>query len=356
MATISQIRGMFLEEALLVLLRASGYGTVDRAGEDPTLRDGPSGLEVRGRGGVHQIDSIADYRVHIAFTNPQRLLVEAKCFSDSYPVGIQIVRNAVGVVKDASEYWVPAQNGAPARGRYHYQYALFSASDFTEPAERYAFAHDIYLIPLARSSFIRPLIQAIRNISHQDFDAPAWNAINIGPTELRRLLRRSIRQGTEFVVPGEQLIRFSDHFVEFIDLCRRIGGALLATLAGRFPIFLVPEPRLALRDLPALQSVRIYWDDSGWYLRDTRGMPLFSFDLPPSLFDLYAENGVLTNTAALSLKANVLNEFHAIFEADEAIRVVTFRLDYDWLSRITDRLRRIPRRPERQGTEPSDLP
>ncbi len=47
MATISQIRGMLLEEAVLQLLRTAGYVVVEKANADPTLNDGRSGLEVQ---------------------------------------------------------------------------------------------------------------------------------------------------------------------------------------------------------------------------------------------------------------------------------------------------------------------
>ena len=159
MPTVAQIHGMLLEEALLHLLRFSGYKPVTSHGADPTLRQGTAGLEVMGRGEHHQIDAIADFTIPQPFVNPARLLIEAK-FKDS-AVGIEIVRNAVGVLKDVSEYWVtpaPAGRGRAAarprqQPRYHYQYALLASSGFTENAQRYAVAHDVYLIPFERTGF-----------------------------------------------------------------------------------------------------------------------------------------------------------------------------------------------------------
>ena len=166
MAKITHIRGMLLEEAILHLLRGTGYSTVESVGTDPTLKLGPAGLEVIGRGSSHQIDAIADFLIAQPFSNPQRLLVEAKCYSPGNPVDLPIARNAVGVLKDVSEFWVTAGAGTPVpKKRYHYQYALFSASTYTERAERYAFAHDIYLIPLAGSAFFRPVIDSIPAVS-----------------------------------------------------------------------------------------------------------------------------------------------------------------------------------------------
>ena len=168
MATIGQIRGMLLEEAVLQLLRTAGYVPVERAGVDPTLHDGPSGLEVCGRGGNHQADAVADFCIDLPFAHPQRLVVEAKCFSPQYRVGLPIARNAVGVVKDISEFWIPPakRSGIVRASRYHYQYAMFSASGFTPDAESYAFAQDIYLIPLERSRYVEHVIKAIRSLDH----------------------------------------------------------------------------------------------------------------------------------------------------------------------------------------------
>ncbi len=192
MATMAQIRGMLLEEALLYLLRVSGYRTVDNemvsSGEDPTLRVGHSGIEVIGRGGVHQIDAIADFTIAQPFSHPQRLLVEAKCYKDKDTIGIEVTRNALGVLKDVGEYWVSSA-GIPAKNRYHYQYALFASSGYALPTQQYAYAQDIYLIPLANSRFIRPVITKIMSITPLHFGQPAANSIQVNMTTLRKSVR-----------------------------------------------------------------------------------------------------------------------------------------------------------------------
>src|SRR5579872_1056617 len=151
-----QIRGMLLEEAVLHLLQRSGYRTVDACGIDPTLCNVGAGLAVRGRGSEHQIDAIADFVVHQPFSNPQRLLVESKCYGSNYKVGIEVVRNAIGVLKDVAEFWVVGRGPVVGRRRYHYQYAVFSASPFSSGAQRYAFAQDVHLFPLDRSRYFQP--------------------------------------------------------------------------------------------------------------------------------------------------------------------------------------------------------
>ncbi|HET7230003.1 MAG TPA: restriction endonuclease [Longimicrobium sp.] len=148
MATIQQIRGMLFEEAVLFLLTRAGYTTVDEPDGDTLKRVG-AGLAVIGRGGVHQIDAIADYVITPAFAHPQRLLVEAKCYGSA--VGLPVIRNAVGVLKDVNEYWNPRRREVD-RSRFHYLQAVFSSSDFTSDAEDYAFA------PLLSGSLNRPAL------------------------------------------------------------------------------------------------------------------------------------------------------------------------------------------------------
>lgn len=347
MATISQIRGMLLEEAVLQLLRTAGYVVVEEAGSDPTLHDGHSGLEVLGRGGRHQIDSVADFRISAPFSHPQRLFVEAKCFSPQYPVGLPIIRNAVGVLKDVSEWWNPpsGRGGIASTGRYHYQYALFSASGYTLDAERYAFAQDIYLIPYERSRFIAPVIQAIRQLTHEDFGAIVWNAIDVNIGRLRQAIRGLLQGRLNGLIqlPNADT-RGIDRFVEAVSM---IKGTLLAVIGRRFPVHLIPAPFLDVRELRDHYEVRILWDDWSWYLEDaSNGRQLFSFDLPPNLFNLYAEDGRLTESHALDLKSDMLSMFHAILNVEEVTRLITFELDKDWITRVRQRIQGLPRRSE----------
>lgn len=348
MATISQIRGMLLEEAALQLLRTAGYTPVERAGSDPTLLDGHSGLEILGRGGKHQTDAVADFRITPPFSHPQRLIIEAKCYLPVHPVGLSIVRNAVGVLKDVSEWWVPpvGPNGIATTGRYHYQYAILSASGYTLDAERYAFAHDIYLIPYERSRFIVPVVQAIRQLTHVDFGAQEWNAIDVNMRNLRRAIRNAIRgrSYTDFIQLPNAVTVAVDRFVEALS---QIRGTLLAVAGRRFPIHLIPAPDIQLSRLREHYRVRIRWDDQSWYLTDAHnGRQLFSFDLPLGLFSLYAEHGNLTESRALDLKSEMLSRLEAVLTLEEETRLIAFELDREWIARVRERIRQLPRRRE----------
>lgn len=350
MATISGIRGMLLEEAVLYLLCVSGYRTVEqRDFNDKTLEGDPySGLKVRGRGGIHQIDAIADLMIVPPFTYAQRLLLEAKCYAYSRPVDLGIIRNAVGVLKDVGEYWV-TRDGVPSKARYHYHYALFSASNYTEDAEKYAFAHDIYLIPLAQCQFIQPIIDSIRQISSRTFGGHVPNEkIEIPMTDLRRGIRTKIRNSGSDEL-DEVLYHYQDALGmlrRFCRACRQVDKGLIAMIAGRFPIFLVPHPSFNFNQISDSYDVSIHWNqekrERGWYIRSRRtGNILFSFDLPIGVFEYYSEHNMLSAERALDLKEEILPEIQAILTIDNRIRLVRFRLDREWLGKMRVTIKQI---------------
>jgi len=333
---------MLLEEALLHLLQSTGYNTVDDVNGDPTLGRCAAGLLVKGRGTSHQIDAIADFSIHAPFSHPQRLLVEAKCFEPRQRVGLSIVRGALGTLKDVEEFWVSLPGGPP-KPRYHYQYAVFSATGYTDNAQSYAFAQDIYLIPLAESQFFAPVITALRRVSPDDANLARNADLPVDLTELRRAVRRAMRED----VARPDYPAFAANLTglaEFVTACRQIRFSLLAVLGGRFPIFLVPAPGFDINEVSADYYVRIFRgpNDRTWFLRD-RGTnrELFSFDLPRELFLEYANQGMLSARAALDLKEEHMADFEAILMRDERPSLVRFHLDLGWLEEV--RLRIEPR-------------
>lgn len=342
MPTICQIRGMLLEEVLLYLLKTSGYRTVEKTADDPTLQDGPSGLEVKGRGGQHQIDAVADFLVAQPFSHPQRLLVEAKCYSKN-PVGIEIVRNAVGVNKDVSEYWITRGHNheyIPTK-RYHYQYAIFSTSGYSREAERYAFAQDIYLIPLAKSSYFIPVLEAIRSFCKEDFQRPNREDNKINMHDLRQSVRYKLRSDSHTISFIQNSPEMESKLDTLTESCSHIGKALLAVIGGRFPVFLVPNPALTEYNYisgPDPYHIKICYDADHWYIQNMGNENLFSFELPPELFLLYAKEGMLTPIQAIKLKEVEMDEIQAIHSVDESLRLIRFSLDHGWLEEIKTKL------------------
>lgn len=145
------LRGYLLEEALAWLLRNAGYRLLTDASQDPDeLTTHRGALCVQGRGATHQVDVLGEFALTPAFSLPIRLFLEAKFYHT--PCGLNVVRNAHGVIHDVNENFIHS-NGARPRRRYQYTYALFSASGFSLPAQDYALAQQISLIDLSGASF-----------------------------------------------------------------------------------------------------------------------------------------------------------------------------------------------------------
>jgi hypothetical protein len=330
---------VLLEEAILYLLRSSGYTTVTAPDNVTTRRAFGGGLQVRGRGGEHQIDAIADFTITPPFTNPQRLIVEAKCYARK-EVGLDVVRNGVGVLKDISEFWAAPDESSIGKRRYHYQYAIFSASEFSLSAQRYAYAHDVHLLPLRRSVFLQPVIQAIMETSRMvgyarspavDSRARFRPAARPDTARLRHVLRDALLTHPDGVATPEEA-----RFLEpLISACRRVGTAVIAMIGNAIPVFLMSDPTLDLSELLPFTRVRYTWDEQGWYISASHdGRRLFSFDLPVEVVRLYAASGTLTPPEALDLKATILSNLQAVAVIDGRTQVLHMDLDQRWLAEV----------------------
>ncbi len=325
-----------------MLLRASGYRTVTDARGDSTLGTSAAGLTVAGRGAWHQIDAIADLRIGQPFSYPQRLLVEAKSYADHRTIGLPIVRGSVGVLKDVSEYWVADVPNSPPAGRYHYQVAVFSSSDFTKEAQDYAFAHDIHLLPLAGSSFFAPVLRAIEAAA-DGLPTAGTQVVGVELTPMRRELRGRLQPD---IAVENGALQF-DWLGPVVTASRTVARSLIATLGRAFSIFLTPDPTLDLDALQTTEVVQIRFRDfangKGWTMVRPDGTVLFTFDLPPRLFQLYADDGVLTQRTALELKAAYFSDVTAVYATGQDIRLFNFRLNQNWVEQLRATL------PEEQG-------
>ena len=343
MATIYAIKALLLEEVLLNLLKDSGYITVNKIDRDKTLKKGHSGIEVKGRGWNHQIDAIADFAIAPPFSYPIRLLLEAKFYQKN--IGIDIIRNAVGVLKDVEEFWVSNNSEKIAKPRYHYQYAIFTSSKFTFPAQQYAFAQDIYLIKLENNKYFLPIINAIGELTYEDFNGESNKKIeNINLSELRKKFRESLKLN-DFHSLNSYLAdkEFNQEKIRNIyERSNSLSSSYLGMLSNRFPIFLTPSPNFDINILIANPTIRICWDENYWYivksntrcgnLRDDD--ILFSFDLPEDIFKLYEENNMLIQTQAITIKEDLMSSIKIIFKNQRIFSSIELNLDRDWLENI----------------------
>jgi hypothetical protein len=239
-------RGVILEELVLHLLRIVGYRVVV-AGEEST-RSGHSGLEVCGRGEWHQIDALAAFDRTPAFMYPLRLMVEAKCYSRGRPVGIEVARNAVGVLKDISEnyftYPIPG-NAEVQVQRFNYHSALFSTSGYTVGAQRYSIAHQVFAIQYERISLMEPVIDGLLSLTLRHLEP------GLSEAGMSLKLREQVRQmlATNGDAPWVRESALSEdgatHVLErVVRPLLNIGGSYFGMLQGKWPMHLLARDPL----------------------------------------------------------------------------------------------------------------
>ncbi len=168
----SQFKGYILEHVLAYLLQSSGYSIIDKLSpNEPDVTEEGNGLNISGRGAKHQIDVIGNLDWIPAFTFPTRLLVEAKFrdknSSNKGRVGIDIVREQIGILSDINENYFSAISGDPKQ-RYRYVSAIFSANGFSKDAVDLAIAHQIQLVDMSDDSFSE-ILNAINTFTDNIF-------------------------------------------------------------------------------------------------------------------------------------------------------------------------------------------
>lgn len=344
MATITQIRGALLEEAVLFLLKKVGYDTYDPVALLPHhmeyLRSGHSGLEVRGRGTWHQLDAFALWKYSPAFMYPLHLMVEAKCYASHRPVGVEVPRNSVGVLKDISEnYFTYTGRGNAFRGpRYNYTAAVFSTSGYTQGAVEYAVAHQVFLIQYENVPAIQPLIDSILAFDEECINLRGQQAI----AAARRYYRQCLAAGedAEIADPPPELTERGQELLRgrVAEACRAIGGSYFGMLQGQWPLHLLRrEPLPPDAFVEDVVSCRVHGDHTGVWrfvpIQVEPGHPAWfelEFSLPPLIAEL-VQNNWRDPIAVANLKQQHFSFIDLTGVIGGIRRSVRLQLDREWI-------------------------
>lgn len=280
-----------------------------------------NGLNVRGRGGYHQVDSLGEFKFTLSLMNPMRLFVEAKYYSENKKVGIDKVRMGIGILQDVNTNYVTLEmsNEELSFIKYDYHYSIFSKFGFTEDAQRLALAHNISLMDLSCSRF-EGVLRLISDIVDELF-------------------------GSETDILGDDFKKFKNQFRRFINREGRVRGfertelmndlllnikkqsIYIASIRSSQKIFLYPDDDRAfqesLRNNPN-QYVTITWNnvDGDWFIKPVDESYTLVFRLP-SLF----KNQVID---MMSLKENKFRVISFIAYLDgENPTLCTLKFDKD---------------------------
>ena len=343
---LTAIKGAILEELVLHLLGLIGYRTIV-PGEEGT-QQGKSGLEVQGRGEWHQIDAFAAFDYTPAFMYPLRLLLEAKCYATSGPIGIAVVRNAVGVLKDISEnyftFYTNNDHNDPLKvQRFNYQSAIFSTSGYTRGAQRFAIAHQIFLIQYDRVSLFKPISQGLQLLHNAHFKADVLNRKG-ARQEIRRYVRtllnnNEVNENNPFTNDGR--LFFAERIVKPLQA---IGGSYFGMLQGKWPMHLLsgkPLPANLFANRDTLRC-RVYGRNSTTWsfvpLDQNESSPNWfrlEFDLPVEVAELVqAAKGDKVEIA--QVKREYFSFISVSGQIGNVRRQIRLELDEDWLNHFIE--------------------
>ncbi len=359
MASITQIRGVLLEEIVLYLLEKVGYRIVN-SGEDST-RNGSAGLEIQGRGEWHQVDALAAFDYTPSFMYPLRLIVEAKCYDIVHPVQINVVRNSLGVLRDVIEnyFTYPLNDHEEVQiQRFNYHSAIFSTSGYTEGAQRYAIAHQIFLIQYQRVPLIIPIVGALLEINAEHFrngrTTPRGGVVGFSPEhplmELRTIFRKMLRNVND--------LNLNEFFTEngitllserILASTQSIQGSYYGMLHGRYPMHLLSNSELPIALFSNSDEIlcRVHHNEESntWsfvptqYNNENPNFFELQFDLPEEiavlLHDIWGNPEAIAN-----LKRDRFSYLNIAGKIGGIRRQVRLSLDEEWLNTYIEGVRR----------------
>lgn len=284
-----QAKGYLLEIVLSKLIEVNGYEVIREHNipyeysvpyEEQEIVSNSNGLNVRGRGGYHQFDTLGTFKITPPFVYPLRLFVEAKCYA-STKVGIDRVRMGVGVLNDINTNYATVDLSTEQLSikRYQYHYAIFSTSGFSKPAQRYAIAHKIHLIDLSNDAY-----KGIINLIEQIVDELMDNS-DIDPSEFnnfKNLFSELIHDG--YYYHGDNKFFVSDllHLVRVLKCNIENQFLYLATISSvhMIPLLANSEFNELLKSNPH-QNVSIHFNSENpdeWII-----VPIVDNDEVPNL-------------------------------------------------------------------------
>ena len=305
---------IIFEELVRRLLITAGYRKF--TGSPLGVRAAGAGLEFLGRGGWHQIDVPVEWPFQVPLSQPIVSLVEAKFQQKT--VGIDVIREAVAVLLDISQNVFtaagPLDEIVSAKQHIHYQYAVASASGFSEEAIRFAFAHQIYLLDYSPFPFLRPYFEYLEKVRGSI------------PTASQDRFRADIQE--EFargIQLPEGIFRPGD----------TIKSSVFGLLGDQYPVHFLGVDASA-DDLRRANDrlCRIHYENN---LRSISldGRAILYFSLPLILVQLLLNKGD-TWRDRVNMKLQFMDRILLLLPEEIGFQRITIRLDQDWLRRYAE--------------------
>jgi hypothetical protein len=325
---------------------------------------------VEGRGTHHQIDALVSPLHSHAFIYPIRLAVEAKCEKNA--VSLKTVRSAVGTLFDLNQNYFAqrlAGNREVRVQRFNYHGALFAVNGYSQDAEQFAMAHQLFLIDYSHVASMRGVVDALLGLELEDFDEVLRTNRRGNLAEIRRGFRsvleeqRISRDGGIFSERGKGNVR-----TRLLPSLQALHGSYYGMIEGIYPIHLVSRQRMPvqlIREGVIQCEVRVSEDEQTWAFEPSefaRGDPNFfhlEFTIPEFISKILntrtEEYGEREGPPRWLRIANVKPRFLRFIDvtAVDDGQLVPFRLalDQNWLNNyVTGRREMTARRTRRESS------
>lgn len=320
--TLSAFKGFILEEVLSKLLENSGYSLIDKNvlidNKHPEFISRGNGLNIKGRGGIHQADVLGQFPFSFPFNYPIRLFIEAKYRTKK--TGIDVVRSAIGILTDLNSNYqtIDLNNEHLLVQRFNYNYAIFSTSGFSENAIKLAIAYKITLIDLGGSEY-ESLLNVINEVAselHYYIDKEEIELV-----EIRHQIRARLFNNKERKKMQTQSLDETNYAIKkLVHAINEYEDLYLASVNSPFSILIKPDFPKKFKDHiknneKSTFEVSINWkieNPNTWHIYnvDSREKELnFTFYLPKLI-----KNYVFNNKSSNDIVANALNAKGQFFE------------------------------------------
>lgn len=317
----SQFKGYIFEDIVSYLIQINGFKLITESNGEDLLSYG-NGLNVVGRGGTHQSDTLGYLNWNIPFIYPVRLFVEAKALSSK--VGIDVVRKGIGIINDLNQNYktVDVDSLELNKKRYDYHYAIFSISGFSKPALTMAIAHKIYTIDLSIGtlSVLKNKLNGFSQTIFNRYGSPNGDLSKEDFLQIRILFRDKLGLRYSITQNNSKIFDISETSEELISETHDIGNIYLATLETPFMVALIPNDNDEFRNLMLEDNHRrgeITWenDQSNWEISIENSNVVLEFSLPETLREyIFEENRKYKIEKALEVKDNFLSKFTFVIE------------------------------------------
>lgn len=352
--TPGQLKGTLLEYLVRQLLQNCGFGSVRPDGHYIYEQNGTGLFFINGKGAAHDADVLMEPPIQLPFSYPSRLLFECKAYQNT--VGLNVVRNALGLRYDINEFEIVtdasiqqrknnrrANYAISDRKRFNYQVGVASVEHFSASAFEFAANNKIPLLSMRWF-----LSDSICNLFHNIL-LPYVNSI---PQPLRNRIYSTLkdkRKDASYQHEGVREFIQRDNIIGRIirEFENKIDTSFIGLIETGDLIFLFAEGESSINFLSQqsrFEGVRAqihYYrqQPNVWTLDlvDGNRHSEFKFFVPDRIMKMWREYS-LDKAVAINLKEQFFSRIF-IFTRQQGNRQLPFfvvNIDREWLDNIRE--------------------